>query len=148
MRPASVAAAAAFAIAAVLPAVASAANAVTTSSINMRAGPSLSFPAVAQVPAGAPVQIFGCVKDGSWCDTAWARERGWVAGAYLSSIYRGAPVSVAAYGPQIGYPVVVYDQMAYWNRYYVGRPWYAQQRHVFIGPNHQCVSGPFATACR
>ncbi len=147
MKTASVAAAAAFAVAAALPAAASAANAVTTTSVNMRAGPSVSFPSVAQLPDGAPVQIYGCVNDGSWCDTAWTNQRGWVAGAYLSTIYRGAPVSVAVYGQRLGYPVVVYDQSAYWGRYYVGRPWYAQ-RHVYLGPNHQCFRGRFATACR
>jgi uncharacterized protein YraI len=113
----------------------------------MRAGPSVSFPVVAKLPAVAPVQIYGCIKDGSWCDTAWANQRGWVAGAYLSSIYRGAPVPVAVYAGQLGYPVVVYNQNVYWNRYYVGRPWYPR-RHVTVGPNHQCSRGPFATACR
>jgi uncharacterized protein YraI len=147
MRPASAAAAAAFVLAFAVPAVASAANAITTTSVNMRAGPSVSFPSVAQLPSGAPVQIYGCVKDGSWCDTSWASQRGWVAGAYLSTIYQGAPVSVAVYAPRLNYPVVAYNQAAYWNRYYVGRPWYAQ-RHVYIGPNHQCFRGPFATACR
>ena len=138
------AAAAAFAFA--LPAAASAANAVTTGNVNMRAGPSASYPVVAQVPEGAPVQIFGRVKDGSWCDTLWVGQRGWVAGAYVASIYRGAPVPVATYAPQLGYPVVVYNQDAYWNRYYVGRPWYAP-RHVFISPNHRCFRGPFVRAC-
>jgi uncharacterized protein YraI len=149
MRLASIMAAAGFALglAFALPAAAHAANAATTAELNMRAGPSVSFPVVAQLPEGAPVEIYGCVKDGSWCDTAWASERGWVAGAYLSSIYRGAPVSVAVYAPQIGYPVVVYDQTAYWNRYYVGRPWYGG-RHLYVGPNHTCFRGPFVAGCR
>lgn len=147
MRPASVAATAAFVLAFALPAAAVAANAVTTGAVNMRAGPSVSYPAVAQLPSGAPVQIYGCVNGGSWCDTSWGSQRGWVAGAYMTSIYRGALVSVAAYAPRLGYPVVVYDQSAYWNRYYVGRPWYAQRR-VYVGPNHQCFRGPHAVACR
>jgi uncharacterized protein YraI len=147
MRPAFLLAAAAAVFAVALPAAASAANATTTTAVNMRAGPSVSFPVVAPIPAGAPVQTFGCLNDGSWCDTAWVGERGWGAGAYLASIYGGAPVAVAAYAPRLGLPVIVYNQTAYWNRYYVGRPWYAQ-RHVYLGPNHQCFSGPLATACR
>ncbi len=147
MRPASAAAAAVFALFLALPAVANAANATTTATVNMRAGPSTAFPAVAAVPEGAPVQIYGCVKDGSWCDTAWASQRGWVAGDYLTSIYRGAMVRVATYAPRLGYPVVAYDQTAYWNRYYVGRPWYAR-RHLDVGPNHQCFRGPFVAGCR
>ena len=148
MRSVSVlAATAACAFAFAVPSAANAANATTTGSLNMRAGPSVSYPVVTQVPAGAPVQIFGCVKDGSWCDTLWVGQRGWVAGAYLSSIYRGAPVAVAAHAPRLGYPVVVYDRDVYWNRYYVGRPWYAQRR-ITIGPNHQCFRGPFVRACR
>jgi uncharacterized protein YraI len=139
--------AAAFACFLALPAAANAANATTTGNLNMRAGPGTTFPVVAEVPAGAPVQIYGCVKGGSWCDTAWASQRGWVAGAYLTAIWRGAPVPVATYWPRLGYPVVVYDQNAYWNRYYVGRPWYAR-RHLYVGPNHTCFHGPFVAGCR
>lgn len=147
MRPASVLAAAAFCLAFALPAAAHAANATTTSGVNMRAGPSVSYPVVASLPARAPVQIYGCVKDGSWCDTAWANQRGWVAGAYLTSIYRGAPVAVSTYAPRLGYPVVAYNRDAYWNRYYVGRSWYPK-RHVYVGPNQKCFRGPLVSGCR
>ena len=151
MRNALLPAIAGFVLAAVsavaLPAAANAATAATTTPLNMRAGPGVAYPVVAALPAGAPVTIFGCVKDGTWCDTAWGRERGWVAGAYLTAVYRGAPVVVGRYWPRLGYPVIVYNQNVYWNRYYVGRPWVAR-RHVFIGPNHQCFRGPLVTACR
>lgn len=130
-----------------LPAAANAANAATTTALNMRAGPGVTYPVVAAIPAGAPVQIYGCVRDGSWCDTRWVGERGWVAGAYLASIWRGALVPVATYAPRLGYPVVVYDRDVYWSRHYVGRPWYPR-RQVFVGPSHRCYRGPLVTACR
>ena len=151
MRNALLPAIAGFVLAAVstvaLPAAANAATAATTTPLNMRAGPGLGYPVVSALPAGAPVTIFGCVRDGTWCDTAWGPQRGWVAGAYLTAVYRGAPVVVGRYWPRLGYPVVVYNQNVYWDRYYVGRPWYAR-RHVFIGPNHQCFRGLLVTACR
>jgi len=134
MRSLSIAAAAA-ALAIVLPAAAQAATAIATSGVNMRAGPSTADPVVTTIPAGAPVQVYGCLADRSWCDTLWVGQRGWVSAAYLNVAWRAAP------------PVVVYDRTAYWNRYYVGRPWYAQRR-VVVGPNHQCFRGPRVVACR
>ena len=116
------------------PAIAAAANGFTTANVNLRAGPSTGYPVVTTVPANAPVQIFGCVKASSWCDTLWVGQRGWVSSAYLSAAWQSAPY-------------VVYDRNAYYNRYYVGRPWYPR-RGVYIGPKHQCFRGPFVVACR
>ena len=100
----------------------------------MRAGPNIDFPVVTTIPANSPVQIFGCVQNQSWCDTAWGSQRGWVSNAYLSSVWQRAPI-------------VVYNQDNYYNAYYVGRPWYPS-RHVYVGPNHICYHGPFASGCR
>jgi uncharacterized protein YraI len=124
---------AAFSLLLVIAAPAMAANGFTTANVNLRAGPSTGYPVVTTVPANSPVQIFGCVKASSWCDTQWLGQRGWVSSAYLSAAWRQAPY-------------VVYDRNAYYNRYYVGRPWYAPR--VFIGPNRQCYRGRFVVACR
>ena len=118
----------------VAPAIASAANGVTTSSVNMRTGPSTSYQVIATIPANAPVQIFGCVQGGAWCDTAWARERGWVSSAYLSSVWQNAPI-------------IGFNPGAYYDQYYVGRPWYNARPRIYIGPNHKCYRGRFIVAC-
>src|SRR3954471_25079429 len=43
-------------------------EAYTTRTVNVRAGPDLSYPVVAGLGGGAPVQVFGCLDDWSWCD--------------------------------------------------------------------------------
>lgn len=135
------------ALAILLPAAAQAATGVTTSGVNMRAGPDTAYPVVTTVPAGAPVQIYGCLADRSWCDTLWVGQRGWVSASYLNVTWRGAPAPVVTYAPKVAVPVVTYNQATYWNAYYAGRPWY-RTRQVYVGPNHQCFRGPRAVACR
>ncbi len=103
---------------------AQAATAVSTASVNLRAGPSTSYPAVAVVPAGSNVITHGCVSDYTWCDISYANHRGWVAANYLQVIYKGAPVVLTpAVAPAANVTVVVYDR-AYWDTYYAAYPWY------------------------
>lgn len=98
--------------------------AVAIADVNLRAGPGTQYPAVAMIPYGDSVSLFGCMSGFTWCDVAWGNARGWVATAYLQVIYRGAPVAIdAGVAARIGVNVVVFDR-AYWTRHHVGRPWY------------------------
>ena len=64
-------AAAALAALPLAPIAASAAgSAVATATVNMRAGPSTTYPVVRIVPAGSAVAAYGCVADYSWCDVS------------------------------------------------------------------------------
>jgi uncharacterized protein YraI len=108
------------------PAFAATVNAVTTASVNLRAGPGTHYPIVTVLPDYADVAIHGCLADYSWCDISWSRERGWVSAHYLSVSYPGGPVIVSPIiAPRIGVTVVVFNQN-YWRRHYVGRPWYGR----------------------
>jgi uncharacterized protein YraI len=148
MRHRSLFALAAFLFVMLTPGLASAAAGYTTGNVNMRAGPSTANPVITTIPAGAPVQIAGCLAGWSWCDTIYAGYRGWVAGAYLNAAWQGKVVPFVAYAPQVGVPVVVYNADVYGKRYHVGQPWYPRAR-VVIGPNHACVRGRFGNvACR
>jgi uncharacterized protein YraI len=62
-----------------------AANALTTTSANVRAGPDNRYPLVATLPVGARVTIHGCVRKRRWCDTSWRGVRGWVAARFLET---------------------------------------------------------------
>ena len=62
----------------VVPAASSAETAYTTKTVNLRAGPSRDYELVAQVPAGVPVEVNGCVDDWTWCDVSLEGDRGWV----------------------------------------------------------------------
>lgn len=115
-------------IMAVLTAGVSAASAATvsvsTANVNLRAGPSTSYPVVTVVPAGSRVVTHGCVSGYTWCDIAFGTYRGWVSARYIQVVYNGAPVILTpAVAPVAGVTVVTYNR-AYWDRYYTAYPWY------------------------
>jgi uncharacterized protein YraI len=62
---------------------AAAQNAVTTRPASVYAGPDDRYPMVAELDADAPVQVMGCLDDWSWCDVAFADNRGWVYAPYV-----------------------------------------------------------------
>jgi uncharacterized protein YraI len=66
-----------------IPVTALAQDAFTNRTVNVRAGPDTSYPVVAAIGAGAPVQVMGCLDDWSWCDVAFADNRGWVYAPYV-----------------------------------------------------------------
>ncbi|VVD69606.1 peptide-binding protein [Pandoraea eparura] len=104
-------------------------QAVTNAAANVRAGPAIDYPVVAQAGAGTPVTVYGCLSDYSWCDIGLPGARGWIYAALLSYPYQGNPVPVLNYGPMIGLPIVTFSIGAYWGNYYRGRPWYHDQRY-------------------
>jgi uncharacterized protein YraI len=109
-------------------AAAQAAPGFATADVNMRTGPDTEFPSVGIIPEGAPVEVFGCLNDESWCDVAWQDGRGWVFGEYLGIAYHGAVTPLPDVGVGgFGISVVVFNAGEYWNRYYVGRPWFRER---------------------
>jgi uncharacterized protein YraI len=108
-----------------VPAAATAQTAVTTTELNLRAGPSNDFPVVTTIPDDARVRVHGCIARYSWCDVSWDDERGWAYGAYLTYPYRGRYVVVSEYGDDIDLPIISYSVGTYWDRYYRSRPWYS-----------------------
>ncbi len=83
---------------------------VTSAPLNLRTGPATAYPAIATIPAGQAVHVYGCTAGPGWCDVGWSSYRGWLAAAYL--------------GPVAAYPVVLYDQVLYHNAYYAGQPYH------------------------
>ena len=127
MKPRSIVAAAAFLCALAAPGVASAATAFVVTDLNLRAGPSTAYPAVAVLGAGTTVEVFGCLGGYSWCDVAIGPSRGWVAGQYLEYLYQDRRVLLPAYGPTIGLPIISFTFGDYWERHYVSRPFYRER---------------------
>ena len=125
-------------------AAASAQNAVTTRPASVYAGPDDSYPMVAELDADAPVQVMGCLDDWSWCDVAFADNRGWVYAPDIIYDYEGDYVPFYTYAPSFGVPIVQFVIGDYWGRYYHGRPWYAQRdewEHRSL-PQHRRPAGP------
>lgn len=97
---------------------------VVTVNVNLRAGPTTAYPVVTVVPARSTVTTYGCVADYTWCDVAYGTYRGWMSAAYLQTVYNGASVVITpVVATAVGVGVVTYSRV-YWDRYYVGYPWY------------------------
>lgn len=123
--------------------IASAQNAYTAKPMNVRAGPNRDYPLVAQLDAGTPLDVRGCLSDWSWCDVSFDDNRGWVYSGGVSFVYQGERVPLYSYAPSLGLAVITFSLGAYWDDYYRGRPWYSQREqwsHRRL-PEHQRPPG-------
>ena len=100
--------------------------------VNLRTGPDVEFPSVDVIPEGEPVYIEGCLRDELWCDVSWDGGRGWVFSEYLAVEYDGQMVPLIDVG-LVEFRIAYVDFVVsdYWNRYYVGRPWYRDRNRWF-----------------
>ena len=110
---------------------AAAVTAVISTSVHLRAGPSIEYPSVAMLLRGQFVEVFGCEQNYDWCDVQVGADRGWVDAAYLQVPSASGPVPVATAGVTLGITVVPFVLNTYWASYYVGRPWYARQPYYY-----------------
>jgi uncharacterized protein YraI len=104
----------------------------TTADVNFRTGPDTEFPSVGVIPEGDEIFVHGCLRDESWCDVEWGRDRGWVYSEYIAFDYHGEmtplpDVGIAAFG----IPIIGFVASDYWGHYYVGRPWYRDRDRWF-----------------
>ncbi len=86
--------------------VANAAPARTAATVNMRTGPSVSYPIVTAIPRGSVVEVYTCLRSRPWCDVDWDGWRGWVSARFLR--YTGGSynyVPLYEIFPIIGIPV-------------------------------------------
>jgi len=106
----------------------------STNDVNMRTGPSTKYHVVRVVPAGAGVQINGCLQGRTWCDVSYGGHRGWVSSRYLQhTAYRTGPRQVYNSGSDVLLPYVAFqifrglnDNRRHYRRYdrprhYIGR---------------------------
>ena len=98
--------------------IASAAPAITQSSVNMRAGPGTQYPVVTSLPARVAVDVAGC--SGSWCQVSWNGADGYVSANYLQMA--GGPGAVVAspdyYDDEPDYGTSVYVTPGYYGPSY------------------------------
>lgn len=112
-----------------MPAAVMAQTAYTRQAVNLRTGPDAQYPPVLTLPAGASLQIYGCINDYSWCDVSRGPDRGWVSANYIDYVYNDQRVVVYNYGPQLGLPILAFALGAYWDNHYRNNYWYAQRGH-------------------
>ncbi|WP_136659118.1 SH3 domain-containing protein [Nitratireductor sp. XY-223] len=114
----------------------------TTANVNLRAGPGTAYPILVTVPNGTPITTYGCLDGYNWCDVSWGTERGWMSASYIQVTYQGQPrIITPAIAPSVGITVVVFNR-AYWDRYYYGRPWYANWNRYYRPPPRPPQANP------
>jgi uncharacterized protein YraI len=106
-------------------------TATLTAAVHLRAGPSIEYPSVAMIPAGTPVEVFGCEAGYNWCDVQIGADRGWVDAVFLQAPAPNGPLVIANSAVVLGIPTVSFAFNTYWGNYYVGRPWYSRRDRYF-----------------
>src|SRR5512142_2704398 len=112
------------------PLLAQAAEGWVVADISLQAGPDTDFPSLAELEAGTPVSIQGCIDGWTWCDVIVGNDedRGWVPGTFIEEEVSGRPVVLIDAGPRIGIPIVSFSIGTYWDRHYHNRPFYAERQ--------------------
>ena len=103
------------------------ATAITTQSVNVRAGPVKDFPPVTWLLSGKTVTVVGCVESWRWCDVIYGRDRGWVYARHLALNVDGRKMSILQGGPATGLPVIPFEVGPYWQAHYTGRTFMSRQ---------------------
>lgn len=110
-------------------------KAFATTDVNLRAGPSTSYPAVDVVRDGDPVRVFGCLQTRSWCDVSYGGARGWMSSNYLA--YQGPRYRYE--GPRavevIEAPVITFSLGGYWGDHYRSRDFYRDRARYDRDPD-------------
>lgn len=104
-------------------------NGTVNVDVNLRAGPSTTFPAVTVIPTASPIVIIGCDAAYAWCDVDFNGTRGWVSAEFINYALPSAPAPVPL--PQavatVQVPVVTYEVGPYWDAHYATQPFYSQR---------------------
>ncbi len=112
---------------AALPVSSQAEMAYAAKEVHLRAGPAIDYPIVITLPTGVVLDVQACLSDYRWCDVVAGPDRGWVYAGNIVYPYRGQNVPVLSYGSALGIGIIAFSLGAYWDSYYVGRPWYPQR---------------------
>ena len=78
---------------------ATAAPALATTNVNLRAGPGTTYNVIVTIPGGTTIDVAGC--NGQWCQVTWQGQNGYV---IATSIDQGDADGPSAGGPPPGEP--------------------------------------------
>lgn len=93
----------------------------------MRAGPDHDYPALRRLASGTQVSVHGCLRDWSWCDVSYRRDRGWVPGRDVAVSYQGRRRSINTIAPYAGIVILSFSFGSYWDNYYRDRTFYRER---------------------
>lgn len=94
------------------------------SSINVRSGPSIRYPAVGLLSAGREMTVHGCLRRYTWCDVSTRQMRGWVLARNIRAVSGGRRVYLSIQEPSLDIPIVTYSLRSYWDDYYRDQDFY------------------------
>lgn len=116
----------------------------TMTRAKMRTGPDRDYPTIRIIPRDRRVEVYGCLRNWSWCDVGYRSDRGWVAGRLLAADYRGRRRSVVSIAPYLSILVLSFRFGDYWDNHYRSRPFYSDrdrwERHYY--DNYRPEWGP------
>ncbi|MEJ5079537.1 MULTISPECIES: SH3 domain-containing protein [unclassified Ochrobactrum] len=72
---------------------AQAANAIVTTSLNVRTGPGTGYASLGSIPSRAPVNVQGCTSGYGWCQVSYGGLNGWASSRYLAMREGGSNAS-------------------------------------------------------
>ena len=109
-----------------LPQAANAATGFATGNVNLRSGPGTQFHKIVVIPAGAPVEVYGC---SSWCNVNYRGYVGWASAKYISpgGYYRPPYPQYRPPPPLFGFSTRPWWDYRY-GAWYDGRRWYHDGR--------------------
>ena len=101
-------------------------RAYPTNDLNLRAGPSVRFPAITVLPMNRPVIVHGCLKNYTWCDVSRGRFRGWASAAYLRTYADSRRVTIPSVAEELGIVILAFAIADYWEDYYHDYAFYSE----------------------
>ncbi|MEN9417537.1 MAG: hypothetical protein RI988_1157 [Pseudomonadota bacterium] len=101
--------------------------AVVSRQAHLRAGPGPTYPVVAVLVPGTPVEVRGCLPNYSWCDVAADVRRGWMHAVNLEAYSGGDHVRLPDAAALLGIAIIGFALHEYWADHYRSRPWYGQR---------------------
>lgn len=130
---------------------ADAANAIVTTTLNMRTGPGTQYPTLGAIPNGAGVNVRGCTSGYGWCQVGYGGRYGWAASRYLAmregrvrgGYNDGYNDDFGANAAAIGIPLIagviigsaLNDGYGHWDRSYRG--WDGHRGRYWNGPRYR-----------
>jgi len=93
----------------------------------MRAGPDYDYPGVRRINRNVQVSVYGCLRDWSWCDVGYQRDRGWVPARDLAASYQGRRRSINTVAPYLGIGILSFSFGMYWDDHYRDRNFYRER---------------------
>ncbi|WP_284165338.1 SH3 domain-containing protein [Frigidibacter sp. SD6-1] len=81
-----------------------------TTDLNLRQGPGPQYAIVGVIPAGATVEVEGCVDAASWCQVSYDGNVGWSFGDYLTTTVGEEPMILTLDRTKTQVKTVVYQE--------------------------------------